>query len=198
MSKIQMLILPVNNALLTASWQTAAYRRRFGFEHYGADMVSADGERRVYSCGNGVVLGAGFDNILGNCAVLHLEPARSRTGQEAALICRIFHLATCAVTAGRKVTKDTVLGNYGNTGLYSAGAHLHIELDRDIAYPFHTPTLTGKSTFFYGTNCGATAATMENPLAWLHQKPTPPDRQQYRTAADAYIRDEDRVIAVWR
>ncbi len=97
MNKSQKLILPINNTLLTASWQTEAYRRRFGFAHYGADMVSADGNRVVYSCGNGVVLAAGCDNILGNCVVLRLEPAGSRSGRQAWIIGRLYHLAEMAV-----------------------------------------------------------------------------------------------------
>ncbi len=36
--------------------------------------------------------------------------------------------------AGQKITKDTRLGLYGNTGA-STGDHLHIEIDTDTKYP---------------------------------------------------------------
>ena len=40
----QTLILPINRAVVTASMGNAAYQARFGFPHYGTDLVSAVGD----------------------------------------------------------------------------------------------------------------------------------------------------------
>ncbi len=56
---------------------------------------------------------------------------------------RYFHLEKIYVTKGQKITKDSKLGLYGNTGA-SSGAHLHIEVDTDVKYPNYTPQ-TSKS-----------------------------------------------------
>lgn len=190
----QKLILPINQAKLTASWKTDAYKARFGFGHYGVDLVSSAGRTAVYACGNGTVLAAGADSILGYYLVVRYDKAFCRAGHECEVIARMFHFASLAVGAGRRLTKDTRLGSYGNTGIYSAGAHLHLELDRDLAFPYYTPTLSGRSTRFTGSRYGATDATMDNPLDWLYCKTSGPDYQSYATAEDEFIRPEDRSI----
>lgn len=193
----QQLILPLNNTLLTASWKTEAYRKRFGFVHYGADMVSAKGNLLVYSCGAGEVLAAGYDAVLGNALVIRYPSALNRvTGEEEDVICRMFHLSRLMARKGDRLTKDTPLGFYGNTGQYGTGAHLHLEMDRDVLHPFHTPTISGRSAYFAGSRHGANDSTMSNPLEWLHCKESPPDYQSYTAAEDPYIRPEDREIAV--
>lgn len=189
----QQLILPINHTKLTASWKTQSYRTRFGFGHYGIDLVSSTGQTLVYASGNGTVLAAGYDNVLGNYLVIRYAAAR-RPGFTGEVICRMFHFASLLVRAGQPVTKDTRIGHYGNTGLYSAGAHLHLEMDRDLAYPYYTPTLSGRSTRFLGRNLGATDATMDNPLSWLHCKVSSPDNQRFTTAKDPFIRSEDQTI----
>lgn len=189
------LILPINRARLTASWKTAAYRQRFGFEHYGIDMVSAAGDTLVYASGEGTVLAAGRDSVLGNCLVVRYRDALNRESeQERDVICRMFHFDRLLVGKNAKLTKDTPIGRYGNTGMYSIGAHLHLEMDTDLAYPFHTPTLLGKSTLFSGKRQGATDAAMSDPLEWLYCKTSAPDRQTYTTAGDRYIRQQDRTL----
>ena len=42
----QKLILPVNRTRVTASAFNRAYRERFGYPHYGTDLVSAVGTAR--------------------------------------------------------------------------------------------------------------------------------------------------------
>jgi len=192
---MQQLILPINQAKLTASWKTQSYRTRFGFEHYGIDLVSTAGQTLVYASGNGTVLAAGYDNVFGYYLVIRYQTAR-RPGFTGEVICRMFHFASLLVRAGQRVTKDTKLGYYGNTGLYTTGAHLHLEMDRDVAYPYYTPTLSGRSTRFLGKTYGANDASMDNPLSWLHCKVSPPDNQRYTTADNQFIRLEDRSIAI--
>lgn len=45
---------------------------------------------------------------------------------------------------GQKITKDTVLGTMGNTGIYSTGVHLHLEIDTDTneKYACWSPTVS--------------------------------------------------------
>lgn len=193
----QKLILPINQTKLTASWKTPQYRQRFGFEHYGADLVSSLGQTLVYASGTGQVLLAGWDSALGYSLVLQYDSAQNAQGQKAPLVCRMFHFRSLLAKAGQPVTGDTPLGRYGSTGLYSTGAHLHMELDRDTAHPYYTPTLAGSTTLFRGRRQGATDATMVNPMAWLWRKASPPDNQTYQTARDAYIRPEDAVLPLW-
>lgn len=190
----QKLILPINHTRLTASWKTESYRKRFGFSHYGIDMTSSKGEQLVYASGTGTVLRAGWDSVLGNCLVLQYDEAENEAGQTAPLICRMFHMASLLAAKGQRINKDTRLGYYGNTGIYSAGAHLHLELDKDIRYPFYTPTISGRSTLFRGSRYGASDVTMVNPVSWLYCKSSAPDYQTYSTAGDGYIRSEDRSI----
>lgn len=192
----QTLLLHINRTRLTASWKTQAYRQRFGFHHYGVDMVSAAGQTLVYAGGTGTVLAAGLDSVLGNILVIRYDRALSHSGAQAELVCRLFHFASLLVRQGQRVTKDIPLGRYGNTGRYSAGSHLHLELDTDTRYPFYTPTLSGRSSFFSGSGLGATDATMVNPMSWLYCKTSAPDSQSYTTAGDRYIRPEDEAVPV--
>lgn len=191
----QKLILPINNAKLTASWKTSSYTTRFGFTHYGIDMVSTKGVTTLYASGNGVVLKTGTDSVLGKILVIKYTDVYNKvTKRSCDIIVRYNHLASYYVIANQKVTKDTKIGLYGNTGAYSAGAHLHIEVDTDVEHPFFTPTLSGNSNYFKGKNSGANDKTMSNPLEWLYCKASKPDYQTYTTANDTYIRIEDKTI----
>lgn len=190
----QKLILPINNAKLTASWQTDQYLRRFGFQHYGCDFVSTVSNQTVYASGNGVVVASGSDSVVGNIiAVLYLDAVNSRTGGVQDIIVRYFHFDIRKVRKWDKVTKDTVLGLYGSTGLVGTGKHLHVEVDSDIAYPLYSPTVLS-SSLLRGRSLGANDKTMTNPLEWLYCKTSAPDKQTYTTANDAYIRTEDKTI----
>ena len=192
---MQKLILPVNRTKLTASWKTSAYLTRFGFNHYGVDMISTVGSRIVYAQGKGTVLLTGSDSVLGNIIVVrYADVFGPAGGQGQDIIARMYHFDSITVKMGQALDKDTQLGIYGNTGQYSAGAHLHLEMDTDLNYPTYTPTLSGNSTLFKGRSAGATDKTMLNPIAWTHCKMSAPDYQAYTTAGDSYIRSEDRTI----
>lgn len=191
----QKLILPINNTKLTASYKTDAYKNRFGYHHYGGDLVSTAGVTTLYAMGSGTVMATGYDSIFGNFLIIKYPDAYNRnTGKSVDVICRMWHMASVAVKKGASITKDTKLGNYGNTGQYTTGAHLHIEFDTDTKYYFYTPSLSGKSTYFTGSWYGATDSTMSNPMTWLYCKTGAPDNQTYTTANDAYIRTEDKTI----
>jgi murein DD-endopeptidase MepM/ murein hydrolase activator NlpD len=191
---MQKLILPINDARLTASKGTAAYQKRFGFPHYGADMISRSGNRVVYASGEGKVLETGWDNVVGNVVVvLYPGAVCRRTGESRDMIFRYYHLERIDTAKGKQVTKDSRLGLYGNTGSLVMGHHLHVEADKDTAYPLHSPTVK-RSNFLKGRDLGAHAGMMENPVDWLYCKTTPPDCQSWTTAADAYILSADGVM----
>jgi murein DD-endopeptidase MepM/ murein hydrolase activator NlpD len=201
---MQKLILPINKAKLTASIDTEAYKNRFGFRHYGADMVATNGSLTVYSSGNGTVVAAGYDNACGNVVAVYYPGCYNHRAQKTHdVILRYFHLGSISVRSGQKVNKDTRLGYYGHTGKYAGtGAHLHLEADSDTKYPLYTPTLSA-SNFLRGVSQGAIpydspGNTVINPLDMLHIKPNLPDWQGFTTAGDRYIRTSDRYLPGYR
>ncbi|MBC3938159.1 M23 family metallopeptidase [Anaerotruncus massiliensis (ex Liu et al. 2021)] len=189
----QKLILPINQALLTASMKTQAYLDKFHFVHYGVDMVSSRGDRTVYASGEGTVLETGVDSVVGNVVAVLYPGAQCRNGRSGDLIFRYFHLERILVKKGDAICKDTRIGCYGNTGSLKMAPHLHLEADSDTAHPLFSPTVL-RSSFLHGRSMGANDATVCNPIDWLACKQSPPDSQSYRTAGDVYIRPEDLKI----
>ena len=190
----QKLILPINKCRLTASWKTVAYKIKFHFEHYGADMAGTARDRTVFASGSGTVVAAGRDKVVGNVvAVVYPGALNRRTGKVQDLVLRYFHLESIAVKAGQPVGKDTRLGLYGNTGLMKMAYHLHLEADTDIRRPLYSPTVNN-SNFLKGRAAGANDRTMSSPLDWLHCKTDAPDFQAYSTTNDAYIAQADKTI----
>lgn len=165
---MQKLILPIQNTMLTAGYRNAAYRSRFGFSHYGHDSVSVTGDRRVTASGQGTVLAAGPDSLLGNVLIL-LYPQVSVQTEAAArdVILRYCHLDSIAVKTGDAVSVGTLLGIYGRTGRYSTGAHLHVEADLDTKYFAYSATVGQSGTLVKA----GTADTMRSPAAVLHVAP---------------------------
>lgn len=193
----QKLILPVNKCKLTASMKTDSYFNKYGFVHYGIDMASTAGDRTLWPSGDGTVIAAGRDNVVGNVvAVLYPDALNHRTGKVQDVVFRYYHLESIAVKVGQTVnTKDTKIGVYGNTGSMSMPLHLHVEADTDTANPLHSPTvlnsnlLKGRAAPSYAND-----RTMSSPLDWLHRKTDAPDNQTYITAEDIYIKAEDKTI----
>lgn len=190
----QKLILPVNACKVTASWKTTSYQQKFGFIHYGVDMVSTVGSITVYASGDGEIVAVGSDNVVGNAiAVKYYDAIHRPSGRSWDVVFRYYHLAKISVKAGQKVSKNTVLGAYGNTGSLSMAAHLHIEADTDTKYPLYSPTVKS-SSLLKGTAAGASDKTMYNPIDFLHCKTSAPDNQSYTTTNDAYISAADKTI----
>ena len=191
---LQKLILPVNKCRLTASWKTAAYRVRFGFQHYGADIISTSADRTLWASGNGTVVSRGFDSVVGNVvAVSYPGAINHRSGKASDLILRYFHLESIAVQVGQAVNKDTRLGIYGRTGSMNMANHLHLEADTDTKHPLFSPTVNS-SSYLRGRAFGANDKTMSSPLDWLHCKTDAPDYQAYSTAGDSFIAPADKTI----
>lgn len=196
---MQKLILPINKCQLNASFDTKSYRNRFGFRHAGIDLISTSfpRNRKVYASGDGVVVAAGFDNLFGNVViVLYTDAYNTKTKKYEDVVFRYFHFDKIFVTKWQKVTKDTVLGNYGSTGVYGTGKHLHLEADTDYKYPAYSP-VHKQSNIIKGYAQGATWASVVNPLNYLHCKQTGPDYQTYKTANDIYITQADKTLTAY-
>lgn len=137
----QRLILPFADMRVTASYKNEQYRSYWGFDHYGMDCISTG--TAVHACGNGKVIACGQDGTtlygnlarLGNVIVIVYEDVALHDGTVSGLACRMYHFDKIYVQTGDSVTQDTVIGEYGNTGRYSSGPHLHIEFDTDTQWP---------------------------------------------------------------
>ena len=171
----QRLVLPINDMRLTASYKNAAYRQRFGFDHYGVDATSRSGNTALYGLGSGIVVAAGLDGAKGEASgcgyVLVIKyPACVINGRDAAdLVCTYFHMREKPpVKTGDEVTTETLLGHYGNTGANTTGAHLHIQFDTDTDYPLWCSGISGKESLILKP--GTVDSTVD-PLDVLHIGP---------------------------
>lgn len=188
------LILPINDAMLTASMKTEAYTKRFSCVHYGVDLISRQRDRVVFASGKGTVVACGVDRVVGNVVAIRYPSAENRkTGKTCDLILRYFHLDRVNVMEGQAVTKDTILGLYGETGSMTVGRHLHLEADADTMHPLHSPTVL-RSDFLRGRAESAHDRTVVNPVDWLHCKTSKPDFQSWTTAGDIFCAAGDRLM----
>lgn len=170
----QKLILPINDCKVNASQYSTAYRLDFNMTHYGVDLISKNGHKYLYGCGNGEVLLSGYDNVFGNTLiVLYKNVLDHVTGEIKDIILRYFHMATVKVKVGQSITIDTYLGDYGNTGQYSAGAHLHVSADYDTHWYNYEAGLAASSNLIKKGN----DSTMFNPMEVFHIKATSPEKQ---------------------
>lgn len=177
----QKLILPINDARLTSGYKNANYQKQFGFVHYGIDLTSASGKKTIYGCGNGTIVACGTDSLFGGTVVISYDDCVLTDGTVKGIIQRIYHLDVVSVKTGQKITKDTVLGQYGNTGAYSTGAHLHLEFDTDVKYPCYTAGIAKDGTIIKR----GTATSFIDPLTVMHVKKTAPDYQSVVGASNS-------------
>lgn len=169
---MQKLILPLNDCQVLCGYKNEAYRKAWGFAHYGMDLY--DPSLIHWAMGDGEVIAAGTDSIFGNCVVvLYKDVYIHATGETRDLIARCYHMADVPlVKEGDKVTTKTRIGTIGTTGKYSSGVHLHVEFDTDTAHPMFVPGLNGSTSMF---NRGID--TTIDPVGVLYVKPTSPDNQ---------------------
>ena len=140
------LTLPLNNMMLQAGYKSAMYEKEWGWKHYGVDATNPS-SKNIYGMGEGVVVAAGQDGVtltgpnsrLGNVVVIRYNNVELADGSKRDLVCRMYHLDKIAVKAGDDVDEKTVIGQYGNTGANTTGAHLHIEFDTDVNWPTLAP-----------------------------------------------------------
>ena len=184
----QKLILPINKARITSGYKNANYKKQFGYAHYGIDVTDkAKSDKTVWGSGNGKITHCGWHPTGGNVVVAVYENCELPNGQVKDLAMRYYHLEKIYVKAGDKITKDTKLGLYGNTGA-SSGAHLHIEIDTDTKYPNYTPQ-TSKSNNVLKAGTDSTL----DPVNVLWAKASSPDWQEvcnsgYDTVASADLK----------
>lgn len=168
----QKLILPINQARITSGYKNPNYKKQFGYTHYGIDMTDkARSNTTIWGSGEGTVVEAGWSNSGGNVVVIKYPKCLLTDGTVKDLILRYYHLDKISVKKGQRITKDTRVGYYGNTGA-SSGAHLHLEVDTDILYPCHTPQISKNS----GVLKRGTDSTID-PIKCLYIKTSSPDCQ---------------------
>ncbi|MCT4787456.1 M23 family metallopeptidase [Exiguobacterium aestuarii] len=151
---IEKAILPLNNARITAGFKNESYFKRMGFEHFGTDM--ADLKRKdfaVYAPFKMKIVAVGYDNVMGGSIIAtSVNPIDVHYGPEKGahhLTVRMAHLDKMYVKVGEIVApEDSKIADYGNTGKYPIGSHLHIEIDTDVEYPRYSPTLSGSSNIW--------------------------------------------------
>ena len=135
---MQKLIMPIDDAVCTAAYMNADYKKEWGFNHYGLDVVSNCGNRIIKSPGVCTVYACGWDGIgskqkCGNAVVLVFKGVQCNNGKTCDMSIRLFHLQEIYVKTGDILYPGDAIGEYGNTGDYTSGAHLHVECDTDIA-----------------------------------------------------------------
>lgn len=168
----QKLILPINEMRVTAAYKNSNYKKQFGYTHYGVDCTDKSRTNKtVWGSGKGEVTHCGWHPSGGNVIVIVYKDCELPNGKVMDLAMRYYHLEKIYVKKGDKVTKDTKLGLYGNTGA-SSGAHLHIEIDTDIKYSNYTPQ-TSRSNEVLKSGIDSTL----NPVKVLWCKTSAPDNQ---------------------
>lgn len=180
----QKLILPINKARVTAGYKNSQYRREFGFNHYGADMTDVNRkDYTVWASGNGEVVASGYDSKTGNTVVIIYRDCLLTDGRTMDIVQRMWHFDKVYVKKGQKVTKDTKVGLYGDTGVYASGKHLHHEYDSDCKYPCHSPSFAGNTSII---KAGTDTTLNPNKVLWV--KKTAPDYQSIvgSSSSDCY------------
>ena len=129
----QKLINAINDCRITAGVYNTNYKKQFGWVHYGLDMTSKSNNRTIWGSGKGEITHCGWHKSGGNVIVAVYKDCLLPDGRVKDIAMRYYHLDKIYVKVGDKITKDTKLGLYGNTGT-SSGAHLHIETVNVAAY----------------------------------------------------------------
>ena len=188
----QKLILPINKMRLTAGYKNANYKKQFGYTHYGVDCTDlTKKDTTIWASGKGEVTHTGWSNSGGNVVIIVYKDCLLTDGSVKDLTIRYFHLDKISVKVGQKVTKDTRIGYYGNTGA-SSGAHLHFEIDTDIKYPNYTPQIAKSN----GVLKAGTDSTI-NPVKALYVKNTAPDYQSVSVAGYNTIQNSDFIYQMY-
>ncbi|MGN0629054.1 MAG: peptidoglycan DD-metalloendopeptidase family protein [Oscillospiraceae bacterium] len=145
---IQKLILPITDAKLTCGYKNAYYYSIFKLHHYGIDITSVSGNTAIYGMGDGKVIAAGWDGIstnqtgagsgCGYVVIIQYDNVWNHNKKSSCnVVCTLMHLKEQPkVKVGDAITTKTLIGNYGATGAYVDGPHLHIQFDTDTAHPF--------------------------------------------------------------
>jgi murein DD-endopeptidase MepM/ murein hydrolase activator NlpD len=173
---VQRLRMPIDDFKATAGYKNPAYLKRFKFNHFGMDGVSVSKSLALYGLGNGIVKAAGLDGVNGKTrgagsgcgyvlVVVYDNCINNKTGETGGITATYMHLREMPkVKKNDKVTKDTLLGFYGDTGENVTGAHLHIQFDTDTKYPLYCTGLASKG---HALLKSGTVDSTVNPCDWL-------------------------------
>lgn len=112
--------LPLAMPVKSAFRYTSGFGPRWGRKHEGIDMAGPV-STPIYATGDGVVIYAGWQSGYGN-----LIKIKHELGTET----RYGHLSKIRVKVGQKVSRNSLIGDMGNTGR-STGPHLHYEVRVD-------------------------------------------------------------------
>lgn len=118
--KIAVSKLPLAMPVKSAFRFTSGFGKRWGRAHQGIDMAGPVGTP-IFATGDGVVTYAGWQRGYGNLIKIQHE-----LGTET----RYGHLSKIRVKVGQKVSRNSLIGDMGNTGR-STGPHLHYEVRVD-------------------------------------------------------------------
>ena len=112
--------LPLAMPVKSAFRFTSPFGKRWGRAHEGIDLAGPVGTP-IYATGDGVVIFAGWQRGYGNVIkIKHAIGTETRYG----------HLSKIRVKAGQQVSRNSLIGDMGNTGR-STGPHLHYEVHVD-------------------------------------------------------------------
>ncbi len=172
---MQKLILPMNQTQVLVGYKNAVYQTEWSRPHYGVDYANTTNDKTVWAMGEGEVIAAGMDNVYGGTAVvLYKDVYIHRTGEIRDLIARCYHMQELYCKKGQKITTASKIGLMGNTGQYTSGPHLHVELDLDTKWPTYTIELKNDSNIMkHGTGVDTTI----DPSGVLYVKASAPDNQ---------------------
>lgn len=174
---MQKLKLPISDLSPTAGYKNEAYKKAWGYTHFGMDCISKSKKTELYGLGDGVVIAAGLDGLnkkttgkgsgCGYVLVIRYDGVHNHKKKiRQNLICTYMHMKEIPkVKAGDKVTADTLLGYYGNTGANTTGSHLHMQLDTDVSYPLYC---SGLSVLGHALLKAGTRDTTVDPTEVLH------------------------------
>lgn len=115
--KIAVSKLPLAMPIKSAFRFSSGFGQRWGRAHQGIDMAGPVGTP-IFSTADGVVTYAGWQRGYGNLIKIQHE-----LGTET----RYGHLSKIRVKVGQKVSRNSLIGDMGNTGR-STGSHLHYEV----------------------------------------------------------------------
>ena len=168
----QKLIMPVNKSTVTATFKNQKYYKKFGFEHYGIDLV---GDSVIWSCGQGICLLAGLNTLYGKYASILYPDCHGYAAPF--ILAQFFHMKDIYCHTGMILNKDSKVGIMGCSGKYATGVHLHLEFipvnNLDNLLNFNSPEKINNNLKF-------------NPLRILHVKTSALDYQSITFTNDGF------------
>lgn len=192
--KGQRLLLPIHHTRITAGYKNSNYRKQFGFSHYGCDMTDKNlSDYSVYGMGNGKVLEAGKDSKTGWTLVIRYNDVILSDGTVKDIIIRMWHFDKLFIKKGDSITKDTLIANYGDTGTYASGKHLHIEADVDLQYPAYSPSFSGNTSII---KAGTDSTIHINKVLHVRTSGVNPQTIMGSTSSDCWVNTDVKYAEV--